>query len=135
MTGAGVRRPGTLPRRGSRAGCGCRSRFPFAPPSVFSNGSLGTNFTSANIAFNTYAVSSDYLLRNDLLNAPRGVTLTLGVYNIFNTDSQIYDYVGAGSYWAENALVTQAANAFQENNVKLRGLTPRSVDFSITTRI
>lgn len=67
--------------------------------------------------------------------APRGVTFTLGVYNIFNTDSQIYDYIGAGSYWAENALVTQAANAFQENNVKLRGLTPRSVDFSITTKI
>lgn len=63
------------------------------------------------------------------------MTFTLGVYNIFNSDSQIYDYVGAGSYWAENALVTQAANALQENNVKLRGLTPRSVDFSITTRI
>lgn len=78
-----------------------------------------------------------YYLANGYVkyNVPRGVTFTLGVYNIFDTDSQIYDYVGAGSYWAENALVTQAANAFQENNVKLRGLTPRSFDFSISTRI
>jgi hypothetical protein len=53
---------------------------------------------------------------------------------VFNTDSQIYDYIGAGSYWAENSVVTQAANAYQENNVKLRGLTPRSVDFSVSER-
>jgi outer membrane receptor for ferrienterochelin and colicin len=67
-------------------------------------------------------------------NVRRGPTFTIGVYNLFNTDAQIYDYIGAGSYWAENAAVTQAANAFQENNVKLRGLTPRSVDFSVSQR-
>jgi outer membrane receptor protein involved in Fe transport len=59
--------------------------------------------------------------------------LTVGVSNIFNTDAQIYDYVGAGSYWAENQTGT-ALNAFQENNVKLRGLTPRSVDASLALR-
>lgn len=64
-----------------------------------------------------------------------GVTFTMGVYNVFNTDAQIYDYVGAGSYWTENPTVTQAVNAYQENNVKLRGLTPRAIDFSISTRI
>ncbi|HTJ26037.1 MAG TPA: TonB-dependent receptor [Candidatus Limnocylindria bacterium] len=64
-----------------------------------------------------------------------GPVFTLGVYNVFNTDAQIYDYIGAGAYWAENSAVTQAANAYQENNVKLRGLTPRSVDFSISQRL
>jgi hypothetical protein len=57
----------------------------------------------------------------------------VGVYNIFNTDAQIYDGIGAGAYQAENPTGT-AANAFQENNVKLRGLTPRAVDLSFSRR-
>jgi hypothetical protein len=64
-----------------------------------------------------------------------GLTFALGVYNLFETDAQSYDYVGAGTYWAENSAVTQAANAYQENNVKLRGLTPRSFDFSMTVHV
>jgi outer membrane receptor for ferrienterochelin and colicin len=64
----------------------------------------------------------------------RHATLTLGVFNIFNTDAQIYDYVGAGAFQAQNPTGT-AANAYQENNVKLRGLTPRSYDLSVSLRL
>ena len=39
---------------------------PFAPQNIFQNGNLGTNFTTANILKNTYSVSANYLLRNDL---------------------------------------------------------------------
>ncbi|HYZ17298.1 MAG TPA: hypothetical protein VE591_12895, partial [Candidatus Acidoferrum sp.] len=77
-----------------------------------------------------------YILANGFFKytASRRVTFALGVYNLFDTDSQIYDFIGAGSFQAQNQFGT-AANAFQENNVKLRGLTPRSIDFSITTKI
>ncbi len=40
---------------------------PFPPQQIFQNGNLGTNFSSTNIAKNTYAVSANYLLRNDLV--------------------------------------------------------------------
>ncbi|TAM76684.1 TonB-dependent receptor [bacterium] len=39
----------------------------FAPQQMMQRGLLGTDFTSANVAANTYLVSGAYLMRNDLL--------------------------------------------------------------------
>ncbi len=56
----------------------------FIPQQVMQTGLLGNNLTAANVAANTYAVSADYILRNDLVKFSYafdpGTRLTLTTY-------------------------------------------------------
>ena len=88
-----VRATGAFGRLGYALVSGVQGTYgPFAPQTVFNNGNLGTTFTTANIVRNTYVVSSNYLLRNDLLKLRWDFTpqtnLTLTGYSATSYDDK-----------------------------------------------
>ncbi|HTJ24799.1 MAG TPA: TonB-dependent receptor [Candidatus Limnocylindria bacterium] len=60
-------------------------------------------------------------------------TFNIGVRNLFNNNSGLFDETGLGMYIPENGYAPQYANAFAEG-AKLRVMTPASISFAVTER-